>query len=187
MIFDRYIVHVDMDMFYAACEKRENPSLSGKIFAVGGNSMLSTANYEARKYGIRAGMPGFIGKVLARKLANSELILVPCNFELYKGISKSVQEVFADYDPNFSMLSLDEGYLDFTEHLRTRADKSDFEKAIVTEACDTCGKRYLEITEMRLELKFFGEKIDESKEKFHKFERKDQKSIDFESVCDVLG
>ena len=40
------LVHVDMDMFFAACEERENPELKGKLFAVGGNSMLSTSNYE---------------------------------------------------------------------------------------------------------------------------------------------
>ena len=84
MNFEAFIVHVDMDMFFAACEERESPELSGKLFAVGSSSMLSTANYEARKYGIRAAMPGFIGKELARRLARRELIIVPPKFALYK-------------------------------------------------------------------------------------------------------
>ena len=51
----RYIVHVDMDMFYAACEELNDPSLKSIPFAVGSNMMLSTSNYIARKYGVRAG------------------------------------------------------------------------------------------------------------------------------------
>ena len=51
----RFIVHVDMDMFYAACEELNDPSLKSIPFAVGSNMMLSTSNYIARKYGVRAG------------------------------------------------------------------------------------------------------------------------------------
>ncbi|KAL5004926.1 hypothetical protein ScPMuIL_018382 [Solemya velum] len=56
------IVHIDMDAFYAAVEMRDRPDLKNKPMAVGGNSMLSTSNYHARKFGVRAAMPGFIGK-----------------------------------------------------------------------------------------------------------------------------
>ena len=51
---------VDFDMFYAAVAMRDDPTLIGKPVAVGGMSMISTANYEARKYGVRSAMPGFI-------------------------------------------------------------------------------------------------------------------------------
>ena len=81
--------------------------------AVGGESMLSTSNYLARKFGVRAAMPGFI----ARKLC-PELVIVPCNFPKYRAASEEVQEVFARYDPNFVMMSLDEAYLDITRHLQ---------------------------------------------------------------------
>ncbi|CAG0879653.1 unnamed protein product [Darwinula stevensoni] len=67
------IVHVDMDAFYAAVEMRDDPSLCEKPMAVGGNSMLSTSNYLARRYGVRAAMPGFIAKKLC-----PGLIIVPC-------------------------------------------------------------------------------------------------------------
>ena len=127
-----------MDMFFAACEERENPELSGKLFAVGGNSMLSTSNYEARKYGIRAAMPGFIGKVLARRLAKKELIIIPVNYRLYSSISAEVQTVFAQYDANFSMMSLDEAYLDFTHHMSLRPDMSRFQKSVVEKYCPEC-------------------------------------------------
>jgi len=53
-------MHLDMDMFYAAVEIRDRPELQDKPVAVGGLSMLSTANYVARKYGVRSAMPGFI-------------------------------------------------------------------------------------------------------------------------------
>ncbi|XP_065616325.1 DNA polymerase kappa isoform X2 [Quercus suber] len=56
----RIWLHVDMDAFYAAVETLSNPSLKGKPMAVGGMSMISTANYEARRFGVRAAMPGFI-------------------------------------------------------------------------------------------------------------------------------
>ena len=54
--------HIDMDMYYAAVEIRDNPSLADKPIAIGGQMMISTANYIARKYGVRSAMPGFIGK-----------------------------------------------------------------------------------------------------------------------------
>ena len=60
-------------------------------------------------------MPGFI----ARKLC-PDLVIIPLNFEKYTSASERVREVFAKYDPNFSMMSLDEAYLDLTNHLTWR-------------------------------------------------------------------
>lgn len=74
----RIWLHVDMDAFYAAVETLSNPSLKGKPMAVGSMSMISTANYEARKFGVRAAMPGFI----ARKLCPT-LVFVPTDFKKY--------------------------------------------------------------------------------------------------------
>uniref|UniRef100_I3KGS3 DNA polymerase kappa n=1 Tax=Oreochromis niloticus TaxID=8128 RepID=I3KGS3_ORENI len=111
----RVIVHVDMDAFYAAVEMRDCPELKDKPMAVGSMSMLSTSNYHARKYGVRAAMPGFI----AKKLCPS-LVIVPLNFDKYRAVSNEIREIFADYDPNFQPLSLDEAYLDFTDHLEQR-------------------------------------------------------------------
>uniref|UniRef100_A0A8C8A2S6 DNA polymerase kappa n=1 Tax=Oryzias sinensis TaxID=183150 RepID=A0A8C8A2S6_9TELE len=111
----RVIVHVDMDAFYAAVEMRDCAELKTKPMAVGSMSMLSTSNYLARKYGVRAAMPGFIAKKLC-----SDLVIVPPNFDKYRAVSDEIREIFADYDPHFLPMSLDEAYLDFTEHLEQR-------------------------------------------------------------------
>nr|XP_046242907.1 DNA polymerase kappa [Scatophagus argus] len=111
----RVIVHVDMDAFYAAVEMRDCPELRDKPMAVGSMSMLSTSNYHARKYGVRAAMPGFIAKKLC-----PNLVIVPTNFDKYRAVSDEIREIFADYDPHFQPVSLDEAYLDFTDHLEQR-------------------------------------------------------------------
>lgn len=109
------IVHVDMDAFYAAVEMRDNPELKEKPIAVGSMSMLATSNYHARRFGVRAAMPGFIAKRLC-----PQLIIVPPNFDKYRAVSKEVKEILAEYDPNFMAMSLDEAYLNITQHLQER-------------------------------------------------------------------
>ncbi|XP_017551041.1 DNA polymerase kappa isoform X1 [Pygocentrus nattereri] len=111
----RVMVHVDMDAFYAAVEMRDCPELKEKPMAVGSMSMLSTSNYHARRYGVRAAMPGFIAKKLC-----PNLVIVPLNFDKYRAVSEQVREIFADYDPQFLPMSLDEAYLDITDHLEQR-------------------------------------------------------------------
>jgi len=108
----RTIVHVDMDMFYAAVEMRDNPKLANIPMAVGGMGMLSTSNYLARKYGVRAAMPGFIAKKLC-----PELVIVPGNMEKYAEVADVIRGVFKEYDPNFAPMSLDEAYLDISNKL----------------------------------------------------------------------
>uniref|UniRef100_A0ACD5WCF4 Uncharacterized protein n=1 Tax=Avena sativa TaxID=4498 RepID=A0ACD5WCF4_AVESA len=102
-------LHTDMDAFYAAVETLENPSLKGKPLAVGSMSMIATASYEARKFGVRAAMPGFIGCKLC-----PDLVFVRPNFERYTHYSELARKVFQRYDPNFFATSLDEAYLDIT-------------------------------------------------------------------------
>ncbi|CAN1821429.1 DNA polymerase kappa [Linum perenne] len=108
-------LHVDMDAFYAAVETLANPFLKGRPMAVGSTSMLATANYEARKFGVRAAMPGFI----ARRLC-PELIFVPPDFKKYTHYSELSRKVFQKYDPHFIAASLDEAYLDVTEICKER-------------------------------------------------------------------
>ncbi|XP_032864999.2 DNA polymerase kappa isoform X1 [Tyto alba] len=109
------IVHIDMDAFYAAVEMRDSPELKEKPIAVGSMSMLSTSNYHARRFGVRAAMPGFIAKKLC-----PHLTIVPLNFEKYGKVSKEVREILTEYDPNFMPMGLDEAYLNITEHLEER-------------------------------------------------------------------
>ncbi|MBK1883234.1 DNA polymerase IV [Luteolibacter pohnpeiensis] len=112
----RKIIHIDMDCFYAAIEERENPSLRGKPVAVGGSSrrgVLTTANYEARKYGCRSAMPVFKALELC-----PHLILVPVRFELYRAASARIRSIFSRFTELIEPLSLDEAYLDVS-HLST--------------------------------------------------------------------
>lgn len=67
-----------------------------KPMAVGSTGMLSTSNYAARKFGVRAAMPGFIGKKLC-----PDLVIVRPDFTKYKQASKEIQKIFSQYDPNF--------------------------------------------------------------------------------------
>ena len=93
----RKIIHIDMDCFYAAIEERENPSLRGKPVAVGGSErrgVLTTANYEARKYGCRSAMPVFKALELC-----PQLIIVPVRFDLYRGASSHIRSIFGRFTP----------------------------------------------------------------------------------------
>ena len=106
-------IHVDMDMFYAAVEIRDNPSLADKPVAVGDRSMIATTNYIARKYGVRSAIPWFIGKRLC-----PELIIVKPNFAKYKQVSEEFKSIWREYDPDLESQGLDEVNLDITSYLR---------------------------------------------------------------------
>jgi DNA polymerase-4 len=107
----RKIIHVDMDCFYAAVEVKYRPELKGKPLGVGGppntRSVLTTASYEARRFGVRSAMPSSQAMRLC-----PQLILVPPNFALYKKESRAVREIFHRFTPLVEPLSLDEAYLD---------------------------------------------------------------------------
>lgn len=105
-------VHVDMDMFFVACEIRDRPELKDKPVAVGGIGMLSTANYVARGYGVRSAMPGFI----ALKLC-PELVIVKGDFQKYKETSQRFKKIIEEYDPEYESGGLDEAVLDLTDYL----------------------------------------------------------------------
>ena len=108
------IIHVDMDCFYAAVEVKKNPELRGKPLGIGGlpqsRSVLCTASYEARKFGVRAAMPSSQAVRLC-----PQLILIPPDFESYKRESRAVREIFERFTPMIQPLSLDEAYLDVTD------------------------------------------------------------------------
>ena len=75
--------------------------------------MIATSNYIARKFGVRAAMPGFIGKKLC-----PNLILVPPNFQKYSAVAEQFREIVQEYDPHFVSLGLDEVNMDVTEYLQ---------------------------------------------------------------------
>ncbi|MCU0779613.1 MAG: DNA polymerase IV [Akkermansiaceae bacterium] len=114
----RKIIHLDMDCFFAAIEERDDPSLRGQPLAVAGSgrrAVLTTANYEARRYGCRSAMPVF--QALERC---PDLRIVPVRFERYQAESARIRAIFARFTNWIEPLSLDEAYLDVS-HLRSDA------------------------------------------------------------------
>jgi len=108
----RKIIHLDMDCFYAAVEMRERPELAGRPIAVGGGSsrgVVTTCNYEARKFGVHSAMPGF----KAREKC-PQLVFLPVRFELYRADSAKIRRILREITPLVEPLSLDEAYLDVT-------------------------------------------------------------------------
>lgn len=113
-VIQRKIIHVDMDAFYASVEQMDNPMLKGKPVAVGGSEVrgvVSAASYEARKFGVRSAMSGYMAKKLC-----PEIIFVRPRFDRYKEISNKIRKIFHDYTDLVEPLSLDEAYLDVTQN-----------------------------------------------------------------------
>jgi DNA polymerase-4 len=101
-----------MDAFYASVEQRDNPDLQGKPVIVGGSSrrgVVTTASYEARRFGVKSAMPGF----KARQLCPQGIFL-PVRMAHYVAVSQSIMEVFRQFSPVVEPLSLDEAFLDMT-------------------------------------------------------------------------
>ncbi|AUI65160.1 MULTISPECIES: DNA polymerase IV [Glaesserella] len=113
MNYNKKIIHIDMDCFYASIEIRNNPALQGKPVAVGGKAnqrgVLTTCNYEARKFGLHSAMA--TSQALKRC---PNLILLPVNMPLYKEVSAQIHQIFHRYTDIIEPLSLDEAYLDVT-------------------------------------------------------------------------
>ena len=112
-IYVAKIIHLDMDCFYAAVEIRDNPSLAGKPVAVGGErarSVVTTCNYEARKFGVHSAMSG----LRARQLCPSLLFVRP-DFAKYRTESRRIRTLMMRYTALIEPLSLDEAYMDVTE------------------------------------------------------------------------
>ncbi|CAF4593524.1 unnamed protein product [Rotaria socialis] len=124
----RTFCHIDMDAFYAAVEMRDNPALQHVPMAVGGESMLSTSNYLARQFGVRAAMPGFIARHLC-----PNLVIVRCDFEKYRADSVKVIE----YDENYGSCGLDEAFADLTNHLQIRTNFSEQQRTFPKEENST--------------------------------------------------
>jgi len=101
-----------MDAFYASVEQMDNPELRGKPIAVGGGGtrgVVSAASYEARKFGVRSAISGYLAKKNC-----PDLIFVRPRFDRYKEISTKIRKIFLDYTDKVEPLSLDEAYLDVT-------------------------------------------------------------------------
>src|SRR5207248_11654902 len=111
----RRIIHLDMDCFYAAIEMRDRPALRGKPIGVGGardrRGVLTTCNYEAREFGVHSAMPTFMA--LQRC---PQLIVVPTRFDVYRREAAVVRAILYRFTSLVEPVSLDEAYLDLTNH-----------------------------------------------------------------------
>lgn len=110
----RKIIHLDADCFFAAIEMRDDPSLVNRPIAVGGHSehrgVLSTCNYEARRYGIHSAMPTRTAKRLC-----PDLLVLPHRMEAYREASMQMRNIFYEYTDIIEPLSLDEAFLDVSD------------------------------------------------------------------------
>ena len=114
----RIIFHIDLNAFFASCEMAENPELKGVPLGIGPTSdrgILTTANYEARKYGVTSAMPLQEARRLCPKIK-----VLPTNFEIYTKYSGYFFEYLRTYTDKLEPASIDEGYLDMTEAVGDR-------------------------------------------------------------------
>ncbi|WP_308653034.1 DNA polymerase IV [uncultured Anaerococcus sp.] len=106
----KYILHIDCDAFYASCEEIRNPKLKKRPMAVGGltnKSIITTANYEARKFGIHSAMPVFMARDLC-----PNLILVKVDHPFYREKSQEVFDLVKIHARLFEQVSIDEAYIE---------------------------------------------------------------------------
>ncbi|MGD6932786.1 MAG: DNA polymerase IV [Candidatus Bathyarchaeia archaeon] len=134
----RVIFHLDMDHFYTAVEEREHPEIKGKPVVVGsdpkegkGRGVVSTSNYEARKLGIRSGIP--ISH--AWKLCQTAVFLPP-NFPLYIKVSDEIMQIARKYADKFEQWGIDEAFLDVSNKAQTPPEAEPLAQQIKQEIKD---------------------------------------------------
>lgn len=132
----RKIIHVDMDCFYAAVEMRDNPALADKPVAVGATpaqrGVICTANYAARRFGVRSAMPS---ATALRRCRN--LVLLPVDMPKYKAVARRIHAIFREFTPLVEPLALDEAYLDVSGSNHCRGSATLIAQAIRQRIWDT--------------------------------------------------
>lgn len=115
-MFDRSIIHIDMDAFYASVEQRDFPQYRGKPLVVGGDpdhrGVVATCSYEARKFGIHSAM----ACVMAKRKCPQAIFVRP-RFEIYREVSIQIQDILRKYTDLIEPLALDEAFLDVTKEI----------------------------------------------------------------------
>jgi len=146
-LFPRVVMHVDLDYFYAQCEENANPSIRGKPVVVcvysgrtEESGAVSTCNYLARKYGVKAGIP----IVRARKLLESvDAAFLPMNRPYYEQVSGRVMEILRAHGDAYERMSIDEAFLDISERTKLSYDSAhdtarEIKNQLFTEEHITC-------------------------------------------------
>ena len=131
------ILHVDMDSFFAQVEMREDPSLVGRPIIVGGTSgrgVVTSATYEARSLGVRAGMPTSRARALCPHAA-----FVPGSHALYRRYSQEVMGILATITPALEQVSIDEAFLDVSGARRRLGSSLEIATLIRTRIRDSVG------------------------------------------------
>ena len=109
----KIVMHIDMDAFFASIEQNKKPWLRGKPVGVTGNpegrSVIATASYEARVFGVKSGMSLWTAGRLC-----PEMILVQSDFNEYIRVSKELINLFYSFSPAVEVFSIDEAFLDLT-------------------------------------------------------------------------
>lgn len=122
------ILHVDMDSFFVSVELLERPELRGRPVVAAhdtARSVVSSASYEARRYGVRSAMP-----VARAKQLCPELVLLPPTFEKYRAASAAVMEVFHEFTPLVEPLSIDEAFLDVAGSTKLFGEPADIARQL---------------------------------------------------------
>lgn len=137
----RIILHVDLDAFFPSVEVREHPELKGKPVIVGadpkggtGRGVVSSASYEARKFGVRSAMP--ISR--AWKLCPDGVYLRP-HFDLYIPTSNSIMEILRSHADRFEQGGIDEAYLDISSRVKDFDEAEVFAKDLMEEVLEKIG------------------------------------------------
>jgi DNA polymerase-4 len=124
----KHIIHLDMDAFYPSVEVLDNPALKGKPVIVGGSKergVVSSASYEARKFGIHSAQP-----IAKAKLLCHGGIFLPVRMSRYQEISKQIFEIYHRFTPLVEPLSIDEAFLDVTDSIRLFGQSENIAKKI---------------------------------------------------------
>ena len=135
--WDKAIIHLDMDAFYAAVEVLDDPYLKGRPVIVGGSEkrgVVSSASYEARKFGVHSAQP----VATAMRLCPQGVFL-PVRMDRYKEISRQIFEVFRCFSPLVEPLSLDEAFLDVTGTSRLFGQPGEIAKKIKKQVVEESG------------------------------------------------
>ena len=129
---NRFIIHVDMDAFYAAIEQRDRPELRGRPVIVGGKprarGVVAAASYEAREFGIRSAMPSARAVRLCPRA-----VFLPVDMRKYAQVSQQMMAILRRHSERIEQVSIDEAFLEVTDRVRDFAQAEQLARRIKQE------------------------------------------------------